>query len=462
MTTFLVVADHRDSPGHQWTRAAVRCCRAYVIALASLLVWAPVRGQPHARERPARVVLVVIDTLRLDRFDALIEAGRLPYLAALAAASARFSGARASSSWTPTSTASLWTGLHPIQHGVLRGRLSLRGQRSTPYHRLPDARVTLPELLARAGYVGVGVADNPHIDRAAGFARGFDRFATLADRGARQVERTALRLLRSAARGPTPPSPERFVYLHFMDPHAPYRKRRPHYREPDTRTENGRALSAYDSEVVHVDAALGRLHKALGWARDTLIIVTSDHGEAFGEHGLSGHPNHLYDELLRVPLLFFWPGQIQPAERPEATAVLDVLPTLRGLLGLPPDPLDRGENHASALLQGRPVTSERWLYAARDGQLGRDPQRRRSLIGGGHKLIWSSRPDRRQCYALDDDPAEQRDLCARVRAPAPFGGFDAARADIERERPRFQAELRSPTDPSPGLLRRLSALGYVQ
>jgi choline-sulfatase len=399
------------------------------------------------------LVVVIVDTLRADRLLAL--ADRLPYLSALRARSVAFERALSPSSWTPTATASIFTGLWPHQHGVRTGYLALEGgRRLAPVDRLPEAAATLPGVMRAAGYFTVGVSDNVNIGATTGFARGFDTFIAHADQGAARVAKSARRAL--AAR---PANRSYFLYLHLMDPHAPYRKR-PGYRAP-SRPED-RPLARYDSEIVYVDRHLRALHDALGWERNTLLVFSSDHGEAFGEHGCHGHPNQLYQELLAVPLLFFAPGWLPAATLQERVSTVDILPTLRGLLGLPPDP-DAAGIDLSARLRGPGEPAPRALYAMRYSDLLKPPLARRAVVAEGMKLIEYLPGERLELFDLARDPGEIHDI-SRSRVPE-VARLRALLEAAERLKPRYPT-TRLPPPPSPAgeaaLVERLRALGYVQ
>src|SRR5262245_11834417 len=160
--------------------------------VAALVVFASCRGQekPSARasapsgegDRPARVVFVLLDTVRADHLAPYgCARDTMPFLSQLAAKGVVFEKAWAPSSWTPSSMASIFTGLWVNQHGVLIGYRATRkalkeGADQLQLNRIPKALPTLPEVMKGAGYRTYGAADNVNIGRPMGFARGFDRF----------------------------------------------------------------------------------------------------------------------------------------------------------------------------------------------------------------------------------------------------------------------------------------------
>ncbi len=419
-----------------------------------LLNLSPMGEPAHGIAETARpnVVVVIVDTLRGDRVRA--PSDRLPYLSSLRARSVVFERVLSPSSWTPTATASIFTGLWPHQHGVRTGYLALQGKRLAPVDRLPDAAATLPEVMRAAGYHTVGISDNVSVGKTMGFARGFDRFISHSDQGAARVAKSARRALANR-----PGGRPYFLYLHLMDPHAPY-LRRAGYRRP-ARPE-GRALARYDSEIVHVDRQLGALHRALAWERDTLLVLSSDHGEGFDEHGFTGHPNQLYQELLDVPLFFFAPERLPAATLHEPVSTLDILPTLRGLLGLLPDSEVAGTD-LSAQLQESTEPAPRALFAMRYSDLLQPPLERRAVVAEGMKLIEYLPGGRTELFDLERDPGEIHDLSgARAPAVARLRARLEAAARIAPRYPTVRLAAPDPPQGRAGLVERLRALGYVQ
>ncbi len=284
------------------------------------------------------VVLILIDTFRPDHLGFFgYHQDTAPFLDRLLSRSTVFDRAFSTSSWTAPSTSSLFTGLYPSHHGVTEGFLA-RKQRAeaspepetVQLNRLPAQVPTLAELLAAHGYATMGVASNINIGTEIGFDRGFDRFRKLADRPASQLGRQILDW-----NGEFPDEQPRFFYLHFNDVHEPYVPRDPWYREQEN--ELASLVAAYDSEISYLDREIEALYTQLGWDENTLLVLASDHGEEFEEHGQIGHQFTLYNELMRVLLAFSGADLAIPAQRHDAVNVslIDALPTILGLLELP-------------------------------------------------------------------------------------------------------------------------------
>jgi arylsulfatase A-like enzyme len=291
------------------------------------------------------VVLITIDTLRPDHLGFYgYPEETAPFLASLARDSAVFTRAFSTSSWTAPATASVFTGLYPNQHGVTTGFFVHRGRArkaqaegvaNISLNRIADGVRTLPELFHDAGYRTFGLAANMNIGAEIGFDRGFDRFERLhrmvpwVDASAEQVH-AKLAHWRPLIRREGP----NFVYLHFNDAHAPYKQREPWYEKHALRIREPRE-AAYDSEISYLDRILARSFRDFGWQRNAVVMLLSDHGEEFLEHGRVGHLGTLYRELLQVLLMVHAPSVGVTARRIETNvSLVDVLPTLAELAGL--------------------------------------------------------------------------------------------------------------------------------
>lgn len=283
---------------------------------------------PGSDGRPD-VVLVVIDTLRADHVGSYGgQRPTTPNLDALAADGRRYTRAFSHSGWTLPAMASLLTGKQPIEHGAIRG------QQERHYGRIRADVPLLAEQLRGAGYRTGAFVNNVFLAAEFGFDRGFDRYdwATAAQDGHRAAQATV-----DAALGwlgaSTSPS---FLLVHAIEPHAYYEAAAPwrgtfgatspeasRLVKPDRQGAgiNGtlvldpalldEARRAYDEEILAADAALGTLLAGLRarprWS-STLVIVTSDHGEEFMDHGGIDHGHQLHAELTRVPLVVAGPG----------------------------------------------------------------------------------------------------------------------------------------------------------
>ncbi len=305
------------------------------------------------------ILLICIDTLRADQLGAYgAGRGSSPSLDGFAAEGVVFDQAVSVSSWTKPSVVSLLTGLYPSEHGVLRAsrkRVDVLAPRFE----------TLAERLASAGYVTAAFVQNDHLQkRSSGLDQGFGTYFEEAG-VAPILSNRFLSWLEGEQRKPF------FAYLHFLDPHWPYTPdsiagggqgsdadamriahwglRTEHWWLLRDRVNKGKLgdldaaevrtlAKLYAGEVHEIDAVLGRLFRLLrsdGVFDNTLVVVTSDHGEGFLEHKSLDHGYGLYDELLRVPLLIRFPAGKYRGHRVSALVQsIDVVPTLLEVAGV--------------------------------------------------------------------------------------------------------------------------------
>lgn len=387
-------------------------------------------GEGPAPAAARNLILVTVDTLRADRVGAYgYAAARTPGFDALARSGALFTNAFAAAPITMTSHASLMTGLYPPGHGARHNGM-----------RINASVRTLAESLRDAGFATAAFVSAFPLDRRFGLDRGFDVYGDamprdaqgrpLNERPARVVAGDAVAWLEQHR------ASRFFLWVHFFEPHAPY---------GDART--GRAVAdRYDDEIAEADAQMRRVLDAAGDERSrTLIAVTADHGEAFGEHGEIAHSIFVYDTTLRVPLVIAGPGL---SRRDVAVPVshVDVPSTLLSLLGVQTFDTDGVNLQAVA---GGSEAAARDLYAESYAPLldfGWSPLR--ALRRDGWKYIEAPREE---LYAVSSDPIEARNVAAE----------DQPRARALRERlERYTAPAPTPSADTEARTR-LQALGYV-
>src|SRR6185436_6011947 len=346
----------------------MRACRG--LALAALAILAG--GCRHPEEAP-NLVLVTIDTLRADHTTPY-GYGRdtTPVLARLAREGVAVDLAYAPMATTGPSHAALLTSRYPVSLGYLRN-----GQ------RLDEAQTTLAERLRAAGYRTSAAVSSFVLDRRLGFAQGFGTYDCRCDRARatatierwegltvpagfdrRADETTDVALAWLARRGRDRPF---FLWVHYFDPHHPYSPPAPYDRRfappPAATGLPRRAVALYDGEIAFTDHQLGRLLDAIdaeGLAARTLVVVTADHGEGLMQHGHMGHGLHLYEEAVRVPLVFRWPGSLPAgALVPGPVEHVDLVPTVLDLLGLPRGGGEIEGQSLAAALRGQAGTAGR-------------------------------------------------------------------------------------------------------
>jgi arylsulfatase A-like enzyme len=366
-------------------------------------------GVPRCDE--CNVLLVLVDTLRADHLPCYgYERDTAPSICGLADRSLLFEQVTATSSWTKPSTASLLSGLYAKSHGAL--------SESQP---LPDDVTILPELLRARGYATHAFSGNGIVGPDWNFDQGYDGFVQFDD----PVEHIRSDTINARAvpflRGLEEPF---FLFVHYVDPHDPYtppeaarhfsrghpRPTRPKfdafvagYRVGSGGIEQQRDF--YDDEILFNDRSVGELLSVLeerGLSDRTVVVVTSDHGEEFFEHGAFSHRKQLYEESLRVPLLMRIPSLAVGRRIRQPVSLVDVLPTLLDVLDVPDLERPQGLDGVSAFaLPQHPGV----VYAEHD-DFG---HRLVSMRDGATKLIVRTSPiAQAELFRLGRDPGEQQ------------------------------------------------------
>jgi arylsulfatase A-like enzyme len=434
-------------------RALPRTGAALLAALLALACGGP--------EPPARVVMIVADTLRADRLPWHGgDPGTAPFLADLASRSIVFEETRTVSSWTAPATASIFTSTWPETHGVDTGMMVYLNQarRGTmlPINRIPDDLESIPELMASRGYTTFGVSANPNVSMKMGFDRGFDRFAVHvydAENGhAEQLVDTVL-----AWRDEIEAAPRAFLYIQFMDPHEPYVWHVEGGGRKPGRIAPMRSFQAYDGEIAYMDAQVGRLFEAMG-LEQAAVIFTADHGQEFGEHGSVGHGHKLYRELLSVPLFVHLPGETAGTVAKGRASTLDVLPTLRALVGAPPSEQDVG---IALVENGRPIdVPSRDLFASRISRVPGHESEKRSILRKQIEVIVSQPRGKVELYELEKDPGQKHNMSQQ--RPAVVNLMRDALDDHRERVTRLVPTKAAPHEPTPEEIEALRNLGYVE
>ena len=298
---------------------------------------------PSVERRP-NIIFYLIDTLRADHLSCYGYSKSTPHIDALAKNGTLFERALAQSSWTKPATASILTGLHPRAHTANRRQ-----------DALPAAVRTLPEDLRELGYQTAALVVNANVSAPFGFDRGFDTFELLLHddgivgaSGDQLVDRAIDWIETQIKDEPV------FLYLHTADPHEPYATTGFHSEGFGSvafmeSLEDGRAslspdeltrlVELYDEGVAFADAQLGRFIDALqakGLYDDALIVLLSDHGEEFDDHGRWRHGKTLYGEQLDIPLIIKWPRGVGAGRRiGNLVQHIDLVPTVLDYVGRP-------------------------------------------------------------------------------------------------------------------------------
>ncbi|HEX9813400.1 MAG TPA: sulfatase [Myxococcota bacterium] len=412
------------------------------------------------------VVFILVDTLRADRMSLYgYRRPTTPVIDDLANHGIVFERVIAQSSWTKTSMASLWTGTYPAAHGVLRFD-----------NAIPHEAVMPAEIFKAAGYRTVGIWRNGWVAPNFGFGQGFDVYYTPKAGAHAQLQRHSPGVASVAGTDEDVFLAARdflehygqqrfFLYLHLMDLHQ--------YVFDDDADDFGPTYSdAYDKSIDWTDRVIGAIVDALDAADAlprTVIAISSDHGEAFLEHGREGHAYDLYREVVEVPYVIIPPLILERAVRVEQTiANVDVWPTLLDLVGLPPLPGADGRSMLPLVLAAGGMAAEpppadltRSVISHLDQHWGGRADAREwvSLTEGNSRLIVRrDQPDSVEFYDWNTDP---REATSRSAENPPRLQPMAEQVDryLKDSRPPWGVE--SPTIEIDALrLNQLRALGY--
>jgi arylsulfatase A-like enzyme len=429
------------------------------------------------RHRPD-IVLVTIDAMRADHLSPYgYQPFTSPAIDAFSRHAARFTNAIAQAPYTKASVASIMTGQYPSAHKTVTASVpfpeTMTGHPTTvPISTdvLPSSATTLAQGLRDVGYRTVGFTANPFLIESFGFAQGFDRFRFYPGSDFASSDRLVSDAI-DAARDSDRRRPL-FVWVHLMEPHSPYTPRPltagmfqvsgppqpiplevsiPGWLLPGSPRDRRQYLAAYDDDIAAVDAAFGTLIREVramrAW-RDTIVVMTADHGEQFLDHGGWEHGSNLYDELIRVPLVIQTPGADGVVIDAQAQ-LIDLFPTLLESAEAA-IPATAGRSLAGLMKRtgpSRPAMSEivGSQYAVRDE---------------GFKLI-ATTSGAEQLFDLTADPHEVHDIAAATPARVEHlrSMLDRMRADAV-EAGRHIRRQTVPVDPAAA--DRLRALGYVQ
>jgi len=431
-----------------------QCIVATLLAIGfSLLLGGCDSCNNDVAKRP-NILFIMIDTLRADHLhsygyqrrtsdtiDSLAEKGWL------------FDQHIASASQTVPSTLSLLLSQHPAEHGFRHEGVShFTGNR--PFY--PDTFLFLPEVLSQAGFATAAYVSNPYLTQENGFAQGFDDFVYSHQRG---------ESLTAAARGWLEHDWNRkrpfFVYLHYFDVHWKYDPL-PEYAAKFEAPAAGRVMystgapnttmrpedlaatvAAYDGEVAYVDDQVATLLETLATLNiedETVIVVTSDHGDEFLDHGGLGHGTTVYGELTRVPLVIVYPDAFEPGKRIEyLTRHVDLAPTLLGLVGIDPPASFRGHSLTKA---ERAFAEDGPWVAVHDG-------RRKLVINDDTGLVQLFKAEDKR----DQEPLAESDQEGRARLLEHLNWYRSIKAVPHKPHPKEWMDQQ---------MMQLRALGYAE
>jgi arylsulfatase A-like enzyme len=302
------------------------------------------------------IILITIDTLRADHLSCYgYERKTSPNIDKIANNGIIFKKAIAPSSWTAPSMVSLFTSVYPINHGITKG--VIKGGETLRQEVFSSDLVTFTQILKENGYNTFGAASNLHLSKKLGFARGFNNFKCLFFQPAPFVNKII-----NSWENEIKKSDKFFIWAHYIDPHIPYSAKSPWIEKYASKEQTQKLslfrkstkklnelipalekdpqalsnlIALYDSEINFVDSYVGELIQKFSSDNNTLVIITSDHGEGFLEHGLLDHGKSLYSEEINIPLIIKLPKQMSSKSIEQQVSLLDVMPTVLSLLNLP-------------------------------------------------------------------------------------------------------------------------------
>lgn len=490
----------------------------FIVSFLCLFTWTAIHilhslprrgntGHPNGKN----VLLIVIDTLRQDHLSTYGSPQKTtPSMDAFAKEAVQYQTAISQSPWTTPSHAALFTGQYPSRNGV-DGR---------NIHLHPDEN-TLAEVLSRNGYQTAGFINNVYIRRQTGLAQGFqeyeefwgrnegssillfvefirNRFYPRTDKGATETNQAVANWLDHDWNSNNP----FFLFTHYMEPHALYGSTKEYLGQflPDgISPEDARHVNQdpelyicnklqmtdrdfeilrglYSSDIRYLDNRIGELLDLLRSRKlldNTIVILTADHGENFGDHHLMSHELSIYDTLLRVPLLIRYPGGLSAGLQVEIPVqLIDIFPSLLSVLGIHDARLHlQGSTLLPDQIQNR---KQEYVFVEYNNsravdhiqrRFGKDlilnpvyqPKILKAVRSSGWKFIWGT-DGTRELYAIDKDPKETSNL---------FQSDPETAKRMEQALKDWASSFRPSNyykqeDISNEALRELRSLGYIQ
>jgi arylsulfatase A-like enzyme len=502
----------------RWRSAATidkvpRVRRARRFLIATLVAAIPLLGcqrQAAAGKGADGAIFILIDALRADHLGCYGYARKTsPNMDALAGDATLFANAVSPAPWTLPTMGTIWTSLYPSVHGAVRPSNLEQWMRDKknfrPVTSLHESRTTLAEVLQKAGFATIAYVDGSYPGAAFGFAQGFDEFVEDELYGIRLHTEALLDWLGRK-------HPERFfAYIHVVEVHSPYgppgvpsemigrndaharhvlqvlaeeRKRYPEFDfDPDYRgPANGsweylremaakganvsprdleHVVALYDRGIAYTDDWIGKLIAGLkerGLYDRTMVVITADHGDEFLDHGHLEHGTTYYEEMMHVPLIVRVPGEGRGRRIEEQVGLVDLMPTMLDVLGVPHD-LELQGLSLRPLLDGGSVP-ERPMFA----EASMVPTLETALRTNDTKYIRYARGRGQELYDLKADPKEQTNLCpANPERCRPWAErVEAWRAEMQAAARRLAPAKPSPAAIDPNTRERLRALGYEE
>ena len=385
------------------------------------------------------IVLITIDTLRADHLSCYgYERETSPAIDNVAEKGILFKNVIAPSSWTAPSMVSLFTSTYPVNHGVIHGVGYRRDETIHIQEVFSDELITLAEILQAHEYTTFGVTSNLHLSEKFGFARGFDYFKCLPWFSAPPVNQEIYSWEDEIKK-----SEKFFLWVHYFDPHIPYLAQKPWVENytsqalteklnlsnkssgeleglASTFKKDPQAVSnliaLYDSEVNFVDSHVGALIEKFELDKNTLVIITSDHGEEFLEHNHLGHGKNLFQETIHIPLIVKLPYSVNKETIETHVNLIDIMPSILQMINItvPDQALGRNFREKEGpfvwlqkIALRRDVPSD-YSFSELDTK-----HILKSITTPEWKYIYNYTDRTEQLYNLNDDPLEVNNLAGK-------------------------------------------------
>jgi len=401
-----------DLPERNTARRRVqRCCR---MTLLMCLVLLSLIGCGGKEDRRLNILLISIDTLRADHLGCYGYAKETsPAIDRLAERGVRFEQAVSASPWTLPSHMSMMTSLYPEQH---------KRAWKTLFPNQP--LTTLAEVLTSRGYITQGYVAVPFLKEIYGFDQGFSGYEFEPDIRAKDQTDKAIRWLHQKRPGDKPV----FLFVHYFDPHVPYLPPKKYrekfisgtkdfpldmniFKNTFTGEEKTFLRALYDGEIRFADDQAGRLIQTFYQKMDpkkSLVVLVSDHGEEFWDHGSVDHGHTLFEEMIRVPLIFSAEGRLPSGLVLKNTVrTIDLMPTILDLCAIPVPASCLGVSLLSYIQGGGPPEEPAYSSSVVKG-----PEQK-SLRNDQHKFIYNTLTSKAALYDLIEDPGEQENIIER-------------------------------------------------
>ncbi len=401
--------------------------------------------------QPYNVVLISIDTVRPDCLQLYNpkNGAATPNIKRIAAEGYVFTNMISQVPYTLPAHSTMLTGTYPMKHLVQE---NVKG-------KLPDSAITLAEVLKKEGYTTAGFVGSIVLARSVGLNQGFDYFddsflmSDVKRPGLAGVTKTAEDVSGAFRKWFDANRPKKFfAFLHFYDAHDPYRP------PAGFRPKSSEAIELYKGELRYIDFMIGRVYDTLASQKalkNTIVIITGDHGEMFGEHGERGHGYFLYEQALKVPLIFRLSKAVPQTSIPAIVQTVDLMPTVLELLNIAIPGQVQGQSFL-AVLQGKTLPPR---FAVSESitasqHFGTAPLR--SIQDASYKYIEAPQPE---LYNIRMDPFEEENLYSEKTALA-----GKMKEKLEQMQAKYSAdvsELTEERDLTYEDTERFASLGYI-